>query len=504
MVSTKGAAKIAGKETQKIKYAGVYAWAIAFATVAILYFDYYASVLGIVLQVGIALLALVASGMGIRYLMHYNGGYGLYMLSGKHGIREVDAIAQQHKDFWSALAMWGMVLGFGLFSYPLLKGRMSKRVFALGIASLFGIIIFVLPFLSYSLLFINIPRFNLLSSSSFSTTIPTLGMLWQNFISGGIYEYVLKAIIIVSGFSGYIVILLVLNAGLVLDSVIKSISIDSVAPLSAQTPGVAPVIPGIDLPLISGVLSLAIILIVHEFSHGILARTFKVKLKSIGLLLFGVVPVGAFVEPDDAEVNKLETYKQNRIFSAGVSANFLFMIIFLIPMLLLLPYVLHNVYGSGVFVYSTMSGYPAYNVVKPGSEIFSWDDQKVDNTTQLSAIAVNDRPGSLVKVSTSTGNYTFVAKAENATSSRGLIGVDLYEKYFPITNTFAKGIAYFFYSLFGISFMLNFLVGVVNLLPVPGFDGWRIYANSIKRKTILKALTAIVLIALLMNVLPWI
>ena len=485
-------------------YRAIFSIIIAAITFAVIYFDYYASYIGIVAQLALAALVLVASGLAIRTSMGFKGGYGVYMLSGKHGISQVDAIAKSSPDFWNALAMWGMVLGFGLLSYPLLRGRGGKKIFAVGIISIFLIIIFVLPFLSYALIFISLPRFDLLSNSAFSTSLPTPGMLLGNFVSGGIYEYALRAIIIVTGFSGYIVILLLANAGLVVSSLIKSISISSLAPLHSQTPGVAPVIPGIDLPLVSGILSLAIILIIHEFSHGILARNFKVKLKSIGLLIFGVIPIGAFVEPDDKEVNRLDHAKQNRIFSAGISANMLAMVIFLIPMLVLLPYILHNVYGSGVFVYSTIKGYPAYGVIKPGTEIYSWDNHAISNITQLQSIAGLDRVGSLVSVSTSTGNYTFVAKSYNSSSDIGLIGVDLYEKYFPLTNTGAKSVAYFFYSLFGISFMLNFLVAVVNLLPVPGFDGWRIYANSISSKKVLNALTAIVIIALLVNVLPWI
>lgn len=478
--------------------------AIAVLVFAFVYFDYYANYLGIALQVIMAIAVLAVSGIAIKKLLGLKGGYGMVMLSGRHGIAEIDMLADRYSRFWNLLAMWGMVLGFGLLSYPLLRGKASKKVYAIGIISNMLILAFVLPFTTYSLLFINISRFNLISSAEFSTAIPGISALVYNFTYPGAYylEYVLKAIVVVAGFSGYIIALLIANAASIVEAAIKSVLISSIAPLHNSTPGVAPVIPGIDLPLFSGILSLAIILIIHEFSHGILARSFKVKLKSVGVLLFGVVPVGAFVEPDEAEVVKLEKSKQNRIFSAGVSSNFLAMIIFLIPMLIMLPYILTNVYGHGVFVYSTIKGYPAYNVIKPGMEILAWDGVSTGNLTQLENVAGNEKPGALVDVATNTGNYTFVAKAYNGTS-RGLIGVNLYEKYFPITNTFEKGLAYFFYSLFGISFMLNFLIAVVNLLPVPGFDGWRIYDNSLSKRSV-KVLTAIVVIALLLNVLPWI
>ncbi|MCL4372434.1 hypothetical protein M1373_03910 [Candidatus Marsarchaeota archaeon] len=192
-------------------YRAIFSIIIAAITFAVIYFDYYASYIGIVAQLALAALVLVASGLAIRTSMGFKGGYGVYMLSGKHGISQVDAIAKSSPDFWNALAMWGMVLGFGLLSYPLLRGRGGKKIFAVGIISIFLIIIFVLPFLSYALIFISLPRFDLLSNSAFSTSLPTPGMLLGNFVSGGIYEYALRAIIIVTGFSGYIVILLLAN-----------------------------------------------------------------------------------------------------------------------------------------------------------------------------------------------------------------------------------------------------------------------------------------------------
>jgi len=45
-------------------------------------------------------------------------------------------------------------------------------------------------------------------------------------------------------------------------------------------------------------------------------------------------------------------------------------------------------------------------------------------------------------------------------------------------------------------------VGIVNLLPIPGFDGWQIYRLEASKKVV-NALAAIVLIALILNVVPW-
>jgi len=53
-----------------------------------------------------------------------------------------------------------------------------------------------------------------------------------------------------------------------------------------------------------------------------------------------------------------------------------------------------------------------------------------------------------------------------------------------------------------ITFLLNLLVGIVNLLPIPGFDGWQIYRLEASKKVV-NALAAIVLVALILNVVPW-
>ncbi|NTV24485.1 MAG: metalloprotease, partial [Nanoarchaeota archaeon] len=70
------------------------------------------------------------------------------------------------------------------------------------------------------------------------------------------------------------------------------------------TPGASLVLPGLEIaglgtfPLIIGWISLLIIMVVHEFSHGVVARAYKIKIKSSGIAFIGPIP-GAFVEPDE-------------------------------------------------------------------------------------------------------------------------------------------------------------------------------------------------------------
>jgi membrane-associated protease RseP (regulator of RpoE activity) len=81
-------------------------------------------------------------------------------------------------------------------------------------------------------------------------------------------------------------------------------------------------IPGLNpiIPIWYGILALVIALVVHEFTHGILTRVAKSKIISLGLVFF-VVPMGAFVEPDEEELQIMKRRKRSRMFASGPTSN---------------------------------------------------------------------------------------------------------------------------------------------------------------------------------------
>ena len=94
-----------------------------------------------------------------------------------------------------------------------------------------------------------------------------------------------------------------------------------------EAPSVSLVIPGVEMPGSSiyvpfgyGLIALATVLIVHEFSHGIQAVGEKIPIKSIGLLLVAIIP-GAFVEPDEEELKEAKKISRLRVYAAGSIAN---------------------------------------------------------------------------------------------------------------------------------------------------------------------------------------
>ncbi|SHG69785.1 site-2 protease family protein [Halobaculum gomorrense] len=87
------------------------------------------------------------------------------------------------------------------------------------------------------------------------------------------------------------------------------------------------IIPGVNdfLPLAVApeiVFGLLIALVVHEGGHGLLCRVEDIDIDSLGLVLLTVVPVGAFVEPDEESQANADRGARSRMFAAGVTNNF--------------------------------------------------------------------------------------------------------------------------------------------------------------------------------------
>lgn len=88
-------------------------------------------------------------------------------------------------------------------------------------------------------------------------------------------------------------------------------------------------IPGVNplIPVSFGVIALIFAVVVHEFSHGILARVYDLKVKTMGILLL-IIPIGAFVEPDEEELKRAPRRQRVKVFAAGIISNLFFAVLF--------------------------------------------------------------------------------------------------------------------------------------------------------------------------------
>lgn len=135
------------------------------------------------------------------------------------------------------------------------------------------------------------------------------------------------------------------------------------AALVQETPPSSPkdilVIPGVNrwVPLTYGTIALIVGIVVHEFGHGILFVVSRIKVKSMGILML-IIPVGAFVEPDEDGMKKAPMVNRMRAVVAGPSMNIIIALVFALIfswgfMGALVPA------SSGVMVYSISLDYPA-------------------------------------------------------------------------------------------------------------------------------------------------
>jgi membrane-associated protease RseP (regulator of RpoE activity) len=163
-------------------------------------------------------------------------------------------------------------------------------------------------------------------------------------------------------------------------------------------------IPGINpiIPVGYGIVGLAVAILVHEGCHGILARAEDIKVRSVGLMLL-IVPIGAFVEPEESEMRAAPIARRQRIFAVGPASN--------IILALLCAWIFSAAFiGSveqvepGVVIHSVMPGGPAEAAgVQPYTILMG---------VQIAAPANNSTPTPMVMVKSTPEFEAFMANAQ--------------------------------------------------------------------------------------------
>ncbi|NLB00986.1 MAG: PDZ domain-containing protein [Methanomicrobiales archaeon] len=174
-------------------------------------------------------------------------------------------------------------------------------------------------------------------------------------------------------------------------------------------------IPGVNqaIPITAAVfIGLLLTIVIHEFGHAILARVEDMRVKSMGLLI-AVIPIGAFVEPDEEDVEAAKGMPKIRMFGAGITNNIVFGLACFVAMFLLVgmatPLAVPLVQG----VYQD---YPAADAGIPGySVITSINGIPVVNQEEVAAVMDGKRPGETVALTAIKGGsestYTLTLSA---------------------------------------------------------------------------------------------
>ncbi len=263
------------------------------------------------------------------------------------------------------------------------------------------------------------------------------------------------------------------------------------------SPGLAPIlptgvadIPGVpSVPVIYWFISIVVILVFHEVMHGLLARAEDVPLKSLGIFSVTLIPLGAFVEPDDEVLEKKGAYQKLRVYAAGSFGNFIATLIAGIVLALL-------VYGifplgfieAGVNIYNVTTGSPAYNSgITANLTLIGIGEKDIENVGDFRGAVSLLKPGEEIILRTDGGEF-YVTPEKREGFSNGFVGIAVLPKYEVkphVAETIGGDRAFMIYGVFFEAFFwimyLNFAVGLTNLLPIFPLDGGRMFSLFVEK-----------------------
>lgn len=250
-------------------------------------------------------------------------------------------------------------------------------------------------------------------------------------------------------------------------------------PTVFETPAVSIVIPGVEMPgssiyipFIYGLIALATVLVVHEFSHGIQSVGEKISIKSVGLLLFAIIP-GAFVEPDEDELKAAKRSSRLRVYAAGSVANITLAIIAILLVSLISAGIPNYFAEDGIAIDRIVSDSPSDGVLKEGMVLEAIDNHKINDSDSYVNVVSLYKPGDNVTVQTDQGSYSLTLDKNPNNESRGFFGIQA-NKHFELINDSLGPIPWVLFELLDLFqwvFMLNLGIGLFNLLPLKPLDG---------------------------------
>ncbi len=250
-------------------------------------------------------------------------------------------------------------------------------------------------------------------------------------------------------------------------------------------PGVAgagPALPGfeipgtgIKIPLIIGWIALLIIMIVHEFSHGVVAKAHKQEVKSSGIGVVGPLPV-AFVELDEKALGKEKHKIQHSVFAAGPFANFILTAVCIV-LLLGVSYADATITTNEGVIIGLMQNksLPAPSAGLPNQFILTGiDNQNITNVAKLNFILENIEPYQNITIHTNEGSYNLTTTTHPNNKSKSYLGILVYgdkiipnkEIYNPLHKLFLWLAEFFWWTGF-----LSINIGLFNLFPIFITDG---------------------------------
>tara|TARA_B100000686_G_scaffold355079_2_gene469705 strand:+ start:161 stop:1372 length:1212 start_codon:yes stop_codon:yes gene_type:complete len=305
------------------------------------------------------------------------------------------------------------------------------------------------------------------------------------------------------------------------------LSFPEVREIARETgPQGALLIPGLNpyLPIIYGWIAIFIGVVIHELSHGVIARAVDVPVRSSGVMLFLFLPIGAFVEVDDTKLDSTSFKKSGRIIAAGSGSN---IVVGIISLLLLVGVVnTMEPVADGIPISQIVVDSPAnLSGLLPGDIITHLNNIPVTDSNSFSENFNSLSPGDIVVLTIQRqsvqSDYEIVLSSRPDNPEEAFIGImrpsvdidDSLSRYqnglglspnilvyfsFPSSDSysvpFSSSMQNFYTSSLGSQYtiltnllfwiwFINFNLGVFNALPLGPLDGGQAFKRGLKSIT---------------------
>ena len=264
-------------------------------------------------------------------------------------------------------------------------------------------------------------------------------------------------------------------------------------------------IPGVTLTSAASItyflLSIPVVLVIHEGAHGIVAALEKIKIKTGGFAIF-IAMFAGFVEPDEEEFNKAKKISKLRVIGAGATSNVIFA--FALGAILLtnpffamvLPEPLLSTFyelPEGVLILSIIENSGAEQAGLLANDIItSINDKPILSPADFPSLNPGDTASVSVLRDGQPLEFSLQVMPAPDDPERGLIGImrDNSFAYKPVLNFIEwndPNVSMFLLWLW----MISFFIGIINMLPLPILDGGKFIHTIIDKRISEKAVNGV-------------
>ena len=440
-------------------------------------------------------------------------GKVFYKIDSKKGLKMIDGMGRRYSNFWTNMGDFALMVFFAGLGTAFVANHRGTRGRSAILAVLSALVAFVYLGSNYISVFpfganfspdavpfavsLMVGLFVYMYSPSLSKGKATIAAFLLGFAFFG-SPYLLTYIYSGSLYSlliGVSVGILGLPAIIIVPLLVQGVNI---ATGLSDKPGLNPGYPemengmpvlkyagtNISIPFFPDILvAFIIMLALHELFHGLVARAQGIDLKHTGLIFLSIIPMGAFVEPDEKKFKKEALKKQMRVYAAGSFAN-VFVValsVFLLANAMVSAGVVH---ADGFIVGAVIEGSAADGVIRPGEYVTGVGGLETPTFWDFSAAMKGRAPGESLAINAQNRTVAITLGKSSGNASQGFVGLQVYID--PIMSLYAPSLATShiegspaasLFSLLKWIFFLNFTLGIMNLLPLRFFDGGYAYAG---------------------------